>query len=1149
MLCSFTRQLIGLLLLTTSTQSQNCSSLPLLNATLTDWLVTPCLTPSTLIVTANATNFLLRNGITARTLLVQNDQLFTYSIRSEALGRDWVSNKPVPEALFDVNGVRVFVGGRNTSGVRATFRGNHRTGSPQAGKFAFTPGIRYSRSSMPWPPLGLRVEFDHFVPCATVRADGAGELNITIVYELYQGTAAYGRRLLLSHTCESPIFVFNMFVTMISAGGSRISTFTDASVAEAWGSSAGLDNTDYTSGHRYLPLTGDHRLDASIPQWGPGLSQFAAGEKFESFFVVELMHDNVLDTVSSNSGMYAVGLERSRMWRTVAPQIMQFPVTGTAVCSGGCDLPAGDPRTCGWCYDAAGTAGLRAYIAQAARLGFEMVIISANINSTWRSSVGPEFQSTANISWFKEIVDEAQSLGVELGVYQLLANARSGSATNQCAPGNSNSLNGSQYDDMDLQPPLGTGKPGNNNHVSCSGGPGCVSLCTANEFYDEMEASMLNFWDSTGMKAVEQDGGETVASSCSNVLHRGHHGLNDSIWLKQRRVIQTYKRYMDRNAFIVGMPGHHLEGGQAKLPGGYSELDSSIPRWTMVARMRERMIADPQLRDRLTPNAMRYFVAPFTPYHAKQAVGGVWTSVRGTTSVATLEPLEDNTLALEFVLSQSYGTGIFVFLRGQRLAAGPKSEAVVTKWTTWFKRYRTVLMTEFVTLSHGTLCWGTAETVPTSTCNIADWDGVLHRAPKGYYPEIKERGLAVAWNQMNITITRLITLPLYYAGLKAGSQINVRREEGQPFTLTLNSLHTVSFNDTILPMAVTWWVVEEGAAPTTTQSTSSTPSTSSSVSTTATVSTTQSSTGSSSETSCPSSSGTITRSTSSTPTLSLSASTTATVATPSQSRSVSPSSTATFSMGASESRNISITGNVTKTPSATPTVWARALGLILLRGVPMNTSSKVREAVVNLTSAITAAVTAIAGSNVRVRVTRVMSSGGVVLYDAATNSSELPPPIRRAAENSDTNDGITVEYEVQGASLDVLAAVTTTPASDFESFLAAKFADAFPGAIIALARPNATPTPMLTPTPVTAPADAATTGTTSNIIAVAGGAAATAVLLLIAVCTIVIKCKRSSAAKVAIHGKSMTASRNFLQTDLRVMVTNPSIPLQIVPAP
>ena len=133
--------------------------------------------------------------------------------------------------------------------------------------------------------------------------------------------------------------------------------------------------------------------------------------------------------------------------------------------------------------------------------------------------------------------------------------------------------------------------------------------------------------------------------------------------------------------------------------------------------------------------------------------------------------------------------------------------------------------------------------------------------------------------------------------------------------------------------------------------------------------------------------------------------------------------------------------------------------------------------------------------------------------------------------------------------MDVLAAVTTTPASDFESFLAAKFADAFPGAIIALARPNATPTPMLTPTPVTAPADAATTGTTSNIIAVAGGAAATAVLLLIAVCTIVIKCKRSSAAKVAIHGKSMTASRNFLQTDLRVMVTNPSIPLQIVPAP
>lgn len=207
---------------------------------------------------------------------------------------------------------------------------------------------------------------------------------------------------------------------------------------------------------------------------------------------------------------------------------------------------------------------------------------------------------------------------VQVGAYQLLRNARSATALSQCAPDNAAVLPNAGFDDQDLPPPLGTGLPCHNGGVvSCRGGPGCCSLCAGTEFYDAMEASMFAWWDATGQTAVEQDGAESD-SPCANASHARHHGLNDSVWVKWGRVHDTFRGYMARGGFVQGMPGHWLEGGQAKVPGGYDEMTWSLPRWTWLHRQRERMIADPQWRDRTEPNALRYFVAPFTPYHPVQ---------------------------------------------------------------------------------------------------------------------------------------------------------------------------------------------------------------------------------------------------------------------------------------------------------------------------------------------------------------------------------------------------------------------------------------------------------------------------------------------------------------------------------------------------
>jgi hypothetical protein len=805
----------------------------------TDWLTTPCPVASAFV--ANSSTFVLHNGVVSRTLVL--DPVFatlaTVSLASEAAGGAEKLASTVPEATFSVNGIPVLVGGNGSVplpggiGVRMTFSTVRAPLAPVAGNFTFTPGSRGSDPNKKWPPAGVRVEFDHVAPCSafgTVAPQqssspasspspaAAAVVTATIIYELYDGTSAFGKRVRLAHACPFPLFVFNMSTSLLALRGDRlVETFTDAAIAEG-ALLPSLDGSGTVWVNRFLPITASHSYDDVIPEFGPGLSFFAAGgddSSFTSYLVVEVMHDAPLPDASGPRGMTRFGLEASRMWRTLAPQTEQFPIAGNAMCVGGAgSLPPNDPASGGWCYDDVGTQGLQSYIDDAAALGFEMVDVSLNMNATWRSQVGVEFQGAANVSWFKALVDRAKGLGMEMGAYQLLRNARSATAINQCAPGNAAVLPNGGFDDMDLLPPHGTGLACHNGgNAACTGGPGCCSLCSATEWFDSMVASVLSFWDATGMTVTEQDGAESN-SPCANESHVHHHGLNDSVWVKWNRVHDTFKAYLDRGGWVQGMPGHWLEGGQAKVPGGYDEMTWSLPRWTWIHRQRERMIADPQFRDLTEPNALRYFCAPFTPYHPSQVLPsapGVWSPVTGLESTATLEPLEEHTVELEWALSQSFGTGVFVNFRGARLSGGPLSAAVVTKWVAFAKKYRRVLTSDYVTINMGTVCWGTGPTEPNGTCTVSTWDGILHQAPVGRYGDVPERGLAMVWNPLNETLTDVsnIRLPLYYAGLQSPASVLVRQEEGNPVAIPLDVNNTVLLPPvTLPPLSVTYFVVE-----------------------------------------------------------------------------------------------------------------------------------------------------------------------------------------------------------------------------------------------------------------------------------------------------------------------------------------------------
>ena len=217
-----------------------------------------------------------------------------------------------------------------------------------------------------------------------------------------------------------------------------------------------------------------------------------------------------------------------------------------------------------------------------------------------------------------------------------------------------------------------------------------------------MSTSVLDFWDATGLTAVDQDGAETFGPVCANESHVHHHGLNDSLWVNYQRTMSLFRSYCDRGGFIQGMPGLHLEGGQSKRPGGYAEMTYSLPRWVWIHRTRYNVISPG--RSQTESNAVREFPLPLVPYHPSEVRKNPRTGelefnqVDGFESSATIEPIDDHLVELEWALSQMFGTGVSGAVRGYRIFQSDQSKAVWTKWVSWFKRYRHTLVADFHTL-------------------------------------------------------------------------------------------------------------------------------------------------------------------------------------------------------------------------------------------------------------------------------------------------------------------------------------------------------------------------------------------------------------------------------------------------------------------
>lgn len=94
-------------------------------------------------------------------------------------------------------------------------------------------------------------------------------------------------------------------------------------------------------------------------------------------------------------------------------------------------------------------------------------------------------------------------------ILPFLSHSKGASALNQAAPSNAFELANHYYDAMD---PALSLPDHNGGKAACTGGPSCASLCAGTSFYQTMKATMLSFWRTTKLSAVDQDGSRYDAS-------------------------------------------------------------------------------------------------------------------------------------------------------------------------------------------------------------------------------------------------------------------------------------------------------------------------------------------------------------------------------------------------------------------------------------------------------------------------------------------------------------------------------------------------------------------------------------------------------------------------------------------------------------
>ena len=282
------------------------------------------------------------------------------------------------------------------------------------------------------------------------------------------------------------------------------------------------------------------------PEKGVGIS-LGPGEAFESIRSYEL----VLDSYDRERN----GLARKKMYRTIAPWVLQNPIFMHLVSKNDEEV--------------------KTAIDQCVATGYEALILS------FGSHINMEDNSPENISRWRSLADYAHERGIKIGGYSLFS-SRSINAEN------------------DVISPI-TGKPGG---AFFGNAP-----CLASEWGLEYLQKLKSFYTETGFDIFENDG-PYPGDVCASTSHPGHQGLEDSQWVQMNLQKELY-HWMNGKGIYINAPDWYFLDGSHKIALGYREVNFSL------SREQQKILNRQNIHDgtwEKTPS-MGWGFVPLTAYH------------------------------------------------------------------------------------------------------------------------------------------------------------------------------------------------------------------------------------------------------------------------------------------------------------------------------------------------------------------------------------------------------------------------------------------------------------------------------------------------------------------------------------------------------
>lgn len=453
-------------------------------------------------------------------------------------------------------------------------------------------------------------------------------LKVIVHYEIYDGLPLISKWVSVENNGGEEIIVDNIKTEQLALTEAESAVehkqrwelppvFAESDFAFGSGTSNAAENaciewqTDstYTTQVNYALQT--PTVLTCMPKTGIGQELPPRGS-FESMRIWELVYDSY--------DRERRGLSVRKMYRTIAPWVTENPIIMHV--SRAEDEP------------------VKKAIDQCAEVGFELVIM------TFGSGFNIEDTSRENLRRMKALKAYAQSKGVALGGYSLLA-SRSIDAAN------------------DVVMPAGM-KPAFGN-----------SPCLQSEWGREYFKKLYHFYEATGQDLLEHDG-SYPGDVCAATDHPGHNGLEDSRW-KQFREIQEFYRWCRRKGIYLNVPDWYFLNGSSKIAMGYRETNWSLPREL------QEIIERQNIYDGTWEKApsMGWMFVPLVQYHG----GGV---------AATIEPLKEHLPHYEQRLANLFGAGVQACYRGPQLYDAPQTKALVKKWVDFYKKHRQVLDADII---------------------------------------------------------------------------------------------------------------------------------------------------------------------------------------------------------------------------------------------------------------------------------------------------------------------------------------------------------------------------------------------------------------------------------------------------------------------